>query len=204
MEYEQRTKEVGTSEGLNSDRRRLIAAWVGEKIMPHEASVRAWLRRMKVSADDLDDLIQESYCKLAGLDSVDHIHRPDAYFFSIARNLLLRRLRRSSVVSITAIAEIEAFDDGRPSPEREVAARKDYERVRALIAQLPERCRQVFEMRKLQGASQREIAHRIGISEGMVEYHVYEGTKAIVRAMRRQDEEAEVRAEELNRGKLSP
>jgi RNA polymerase sigma-70 factor (ECF subfamily) len=161
--------------------------------------VRAWLLRAKVSAEDIDDLIQEAYCKLTGLDSVDHIDRPDAYFFSIVRNLLVRRLRRAAVVPFSTIAEIEAFDDGRPSPEQEVAGRRDFERVLALVAQLPERCRRVFEMRKIEGISQREIAEQVGIAEKTVEYHVYEGVKAITSAMRRQDEEAEARASALSR-----
>ena len=182
-----------------SERRRQIAAWVGAFIMPHEINVRAWLRRTRVSPEDIDDVIQEAYCKLAGLDGFEHIERPDAYFFSVVRHLLLRRIRRASVVSFTTIAEIEAFDDDRPSPEREVAAQREYERIRTLIALLPDRCREIFEMRRIQGLSQREIARMIGISEGMVEYYVSQGVKAIVRSMRVQEEEVHSRADALLR-----
>ena len=81
-----------------------MAAWVTEHVIPHEAAVRAWLARTRASQEDIDELIQESYSRLAALESVDHIDRPDAYFFSIARNLLVRRLRRARVVPIEAIA----------------------------------------------------------------------------------------------------
>src|SRR3546814_18406005 len=101
---------------------------------------------------DVDELIQESYSRLAALDSVDHIDRADAYFFSIARNLLVRRLRRARIVPIEAIAEIDAFqDDMRPSPEREAGGRLDYRRLLALIDALPERRRRIVRMRKLDG-----------------------------------------------------
>lgn len=158
--------------------------WVADHVMPHEARVRAWLGRARVAREDVDDLIQESYCCLAALDSVDHIDRPDAYFFSTARNLLVRKLRRAAVVPIVTIAEIESFDDGRPSPEREVAGRRDYDRVLALIGRLPDPCRRVVEMRRLEGRPQREIAHALGISEGMVEWHVHNGVKTVMRMMR--------------------
>jgi RNA polymerase sigma factor (sigma-70 family) len=174
--------------GATSERRRRIAMWVADTVMPHEANVRAWLVRARVPQEDIDDLIQESYCSLAGLDTVDHIDRPDAYFFSTVRNLLSRKLRRAAVVPIATIAEIESFDDDRPSPEREVAGRRDYDRVRALIATLPEPSRQVVQMRRLEGRPQREIAAELGISEGMVEWHVHKGVQSVLKRMRGDDE----------------
>jgi RNA polymerase sigma factor (sigma-70 family) len=174
--------------GATSERRLRIAMWVADTVMPHEANVRAWLVRARVPQEDIDDLIQESYCSLAGLDTVDHIDRPDAYFFSTVRNLLSRKLRRAAVVPIATIAEIESFDDDRPSPEREVAGRRDYDRVRALIATLPEPSRQVVQMRRLEGRPQREIAAELGISEGMVEWHVHKGVQSVLKRMRGDDE----------------
>ena len=175
-------------------RRCKIAMWVADHVMPHEAGVRAWLVRARVSRDDIDDLIQESYCALAGLDDVDHIDRPDAYFFSTARNLLIRRLRRASVVPIAALAEIESLNDDRPSPEQEVAGRREYDRARFMIAALSEPCRTVVEMRKVEGRSQRDIARVLGISEGMVEWHVHRGVQAVLKKMRGEDAAAAERA----------
>lgn len=162
-----------------------MAAWVTEHVIPHEAAVRAWLTRARASQEDIDELIQESYSRLAALDSVDHIDRPDAYFFSIARNLLVRRLRRARIVPIEAIAEIDAYrDDARPSPEREAGGRLDYRRVLALIDALPERRRRIVRMRKLDGYSQREIAVALGVSESIVENEIHQGVQAVQRAWR--------------------
>lgn len=162
-----------------------MAAWVTEHVIPHEPAVRAWLARARASQEDIDELIQESYSRLAALGSVDHIDRPDAYFFSIARNLLIRRLRRARVVPIEAIAEIDAYrDDIRPSPEREASSRLDYRRLLALIDALPERRGRIVRMRKLEGYSQREIAAALGISESIVENEIYQGVQAVQRAWR--------------------
>jgi len=163
------------------ERRNQIGNWVAINVLPLEPAVRAWLSRVRVSQEDAEDLIQEAYCLLAGLDSVDHILRPDAYFFSTVRNLLRRRLRRATVVPITAVAELEEFRDDRPSPEREVGGRRDYDRVRAIIATLPEPCRRVVELRRIEGVPQRQIAQALGISEGMVEWHVHRGIQAVLK-----------------------
>jgi RNA polymerase sigma factor (sigma-70 family) len=142
------------------DHRRRVVAWVGAHVMPYEGGVRAWLRRSLASPDDIDDLIQEAYARMAALDSIDHIERPDAYFFQIVRNLLTEQMRRSRIIRIEAATEIDSLSiySDEPSPERVTAARRELARVRELIAGLPDRCRRIFELRKIHGVPQREIA----------------------------------------------
>jgi RNA polymerase sigma factor (sigma-70 family) len=155
------------------------------EIMPHEAGVRAWLARSMISPDDIDDLIQEAYCRLAALDRIDHIRRPDGYFFQTVKNLIMEQLRRVRVVRIEVAAEIDDhLRDDRPSLEDEAGARSELSRVQALVAALPERCRRIFEMRKIEGLSQREIAIRLGVSESVVENEGARGLRLILKALR--------------------
>src|SRR3546814_11491784 len=42
---------------VNREKRAKIMAWVGKEILPHEADVRAWLRRT-LDPEDLEDVIQ--------------------------------------------------------------------------------------------------------------------------------------------------
>jgi RNA polymerase sigma-70 factor (ECF subfamily) len=164
------------------ERRRRLALWVACEIMPHEARVRTWLRRSRLDRDDIDELIQETYCRLSMLDSIEHIDRPDAYFFSIARNLLARRLRRQKVVPLETIAEIEAYRDDAPTQEDVAFGQSDWRRMMGLISNLPFRCRQVVRLRKIEGWSQRQIADHLGISEKAVEKHISIGIGNIRRA----------------------
>lgn len=181
----------GNAYVVMDERQRRIEAWVAAHILPHEPKIRAWLSRARTAPEDIDDVIQEAYCRLATLDSVEHIERPHAYFFSIVRNLLVRRLKRAKIVPIETIAEIDSYADERAlTPERETAGRLEYARVRTLIAALPDRCRRIVEMRKIDGVSQREIARRMGVSESVVENQVQQGIRAVLRAMRDQDASA--------------
>src|SRR5687767_9962658 len=132
---------------MNENRRRIVA-WVGTHVMPYEPGVRAWLRRSLVAQEDIDDLIQEAYCKLASLESVDHIAKPDAYFFQTVRMLLAEQVRRSRIVRIETVTEIDALSiySDEPSPERITAARRELAKVQQLIESLPDRCRRIFEL----------------------------------------------------------
>lgn len=79
---------------MGSGNRHKIMAWAGSEILPHEADVRAWLRR-RLDPDDLEDVIQESYCQIAGLADVSHIRSGRAYLFTTARNVVLMRFMKA-------------------------------------------------------------------------------------------------------------
>lgn len=162
-----------------------IVAFVGGHILPHEADVRAWLRRSGSSPEDVDDVVQEAYCRLAALDGVAHIVSGRAYFFRIARNIAIEKIRRARIVRIDCITEIDALNvvDDEPSPERVVASRRELSRVRRLIEELPERCRQIFTLRRIHGLSQKEIAARLGVTENVVETQAARGLRLILRAL---------------------
>jgi len=173
---------------MGADRKRIVA-WVGTNILPHEGAVRAWLRRSQLPADDIDDLVQEAYCNLCDLEAVDHIPQPAAYFFRTVRNLLTDRLRRAQIVRIETVAEIDAFPGHAEelSPERIITARHELDRVRRLIRALPGRCRQVVELRKVHGLSQREIGRRLNISESVVENEGVKGMRLLLQALQAED-----------------
>ncbi|MBY8824965.1 RNA polymerase sigma factor [Sphingomonas colocasiae] len=167
-------------------------AWVGSEILPHEADVRAWLRRT-LDPEDLEDAIQETYAQIAGLADIAHIRCGRAYFFAAARTSVLMRLRRARIVRIETATEIESLNisEDTPSAERVAAGRRELARVQRLIAGLPDRCRRIFELRKIEGLSQREVAARMGLAEHIVENDVGKGLKLILKALAEGEAQAE-------------
>lgn len=171
---------------MRDDSRQRLVAWVATQVMPHEPRVRSWLRQRLQSPEDIDDLIQEAYAKLSALASVDHIVRPDTFFFQVVRNLLVDQIRRSRVVRIEAATELDVpsvYAD-EPTPERIAGARRELARVGQLIEALPERCRRVFTLLKIEGLSQKEVAARLGVSESVVENEGVKGIRKILKTMR--------------------
>jgi RNA polymerase sigma factor (sigma-70 family) len=189
-------------EGPLKQSRAELVAFVGGQILPHEADVRAWLRRTGSAPADIDDVVQETYCRLAALDSVAHIASGRAYFFRTARNISIEKIRRARIVRIDCVTEIDALNvvDDEPSPERVVAGRRELGRVQQLIEGLPERCRQIFTLRRIHGLSQREIAARLGVTENVVETQSARGLRLILRALSEataQDQKAVEKTHEL-------
>lgn len=162
-----------------------LVGWVGRHVLPHERHLRKWLRAA-FPAIDVDDVVQEAYCRISELERVDHIEDPRRYFFRTARNIVLEQVRRERVVRIETASGLIEMENGPVdefSPERIVAGRSALQRVERLIDALPERARQVFRLRKIEGVSQREIAARLGLTENVVENEVARGLRRILTQM---------------------
>ncbi|WP_241127554.1 RNA polymerase sigma factor [Novosphingobium terrae] len=145
-----------------------------QHILPHEPELRRWLSRHAIPGLEIDDIIQESYAILAGLEAVEHIHSPRIYLFEVAKSVILKSFRTSRVVAFGALAEFDALlvPDDRPSPEAVAMGRQELGRLAELIDTLPPKRREAFVLRKVRGLSQREVAASMGLSENTVEKHI--------------------------------
>ncbi|MGY0556428.1 MULTISPECIES: RNA polymerase sigma factor [unclassified Lysobacter] len=162
-----------------------IAVWVAEEILPHEPVVRSWLIRHWRRAIDVDDVIQEAYCRISELDSVAHIRAGRSYFFTTARAVAIDMTRSAGYKNTRAMTEIEwldVIDDG-PTPDRAAEASQELERATKLLSQLSWTCRQVIELRRVHGLSQAETARRLGVSENVVENHIVRGIRRLLKAV---------------------
>ena len=167
--------------GINgSDRER--ARWLLRNILPHEPALRGWLSRRALPGLDPDDIIQESYTILSELTSVDTIHYPRAYLFQVARSVITRHVRRTRIVPIHAVDDLERFDpaDDAASPEQVAIDRDELRKLARAIAAMPLKTREAFILRRVEGLPQREIAAQMGISENTVETHISRGIRFLI------------------------
>lgn len=147
--------------------------WLAREILPHEPELRRWLRTRLTDAD-VDDVVQESYAIVAGMESVGHILTPRNYLFTVAKSVMLKGLRKARMVELDQFAEIDGLQIpcDRPGPETIAADRQELSRLAKQIEALPPKCRQAFILRKVHGLSQRDVAAKMAISENTVEKHM--------------------------------
>jgi RNA polymerase sigma factor (sigma-70 family) len=160
--------------------------WLAEHVLPFEPGLRGWLGRRRVVNLEIDDIVQETYAVLAELESVTHIRNPRTYVYSVAHSIILRHLRHERVVSIEAMAEIDRLGiySEEPSPEEALSHFQELRSIAQRIAELPHRCREAFTLRRVEGLAQREVARRMGVSEGTVEKHIGRAIKLLMQAMK--------------------
>lgn len=141
-----------------------------------------FLRARAVARDDLPDLLQEVYLRFSrqadrvGPEAVDPA-RATGLLLTIARNLVIDRVRHRKVSETDPDVDVEALLDPLPAPEQQVIRQEALDQLSAVIEQLPPQCRRVFVMRKIHQMSQKAIAEKLGLSVSTVEKHVAAGMK---------------------------
>jgi RNA polymerase sigma factor (sigma-70 family) len=99
------------------------------------------------------------------------VRAPKAFLFATAGNLVrnqLRHRRHESPDVSAAISPSAVLDEGAAIPEA-LARAEEIELLTLAIQSLPDRCRQVFTLRRIYRLSQKEVAARLGIAEHTVE-----------------------------------
>lgn len=158
------------------------ALWLSRAVLPHEPALRAWLKRKRVIDLDIDDIVQEAYAKIAALESVASVRDPRTYVFQVAYSIVVSHVRRSRIVSIRAMEDVEELGTVLPqaSPERQLEDRDELNRLAAAIAALPPKCRETLLLRRVEGLSQRETAERLGVSEKAVEKNMARSLRTLM------------------------
>jgi RNA polymerase sigma factor (sigma-70 family) len=151
------------------------------RIHGHEARYRGYLRRYFSDPGDIAECIQESYVRVLVLsdEELASVRCPHAFILTIARNIALDWLRKQSTLAPSADPELDlaSLIDSSPSADEQVNTGQELALLASAVASLPERCREVLRMRKLDGVSQKDIAHRLQISENTVEKHSRNGVR---------------------------
>lgn len=171
------------------DEQENIAAWIAREIIPHEAAVQGWLLRRWGHLVDVEDVIQDAYCRVSNLASVNHIDNPKAYFFRTAHTVLTDRMRRAGIVIFTSMTQMDLSNvmDSEPAADRRLEGVQEMERVNKLLAQLSDTHRKAIELRRIEGLSRKEAAERLGISADALKKQVERGIHRVIEAMMEQD-----------------
>ena len=69
------------------------------------------------------------------------------------------------------------------TPERRETGRQQLQKLSQLIQRLPDRCRDVVWMRRVEDVPQKVIARRLGIAEATVEKHLVRGIRMLADAL---------------------
>lgn len=144
------------------------------------------------SAAEAEDLIQDLYLKIAGLDAETMSGEvSSALLFRIANNLMIDRLRsrqrsavrdqawqRGQVMEVVGAPVVDA-----PGADEVVATRQRLNALVEAVSSLPPQTARAFRMHKLEGLSHAETAAAMGVSKSAVEKHISAAMKLLIKKM---------------------
>ena len=149
--------------------------------------VQAQAMRMLGDVAEAEDVAQEAMLRLWRIapDWREGEAQVTTWLYRVVSNLCTDRLRKRprSRVPLEDVAEPE---DPTPSVEAKMQTDARRDAVRRALADLPERQRLAVMMRHFEGASNPEIAARLGISTEAVESLTARGKRALAQALKGQ------------------
>lgn len=152
----------------------------------HAPGIRAYLRRRLRSAEQAEDLTQETFVRaMRAEDRIQDETKVRAYLYRIATNLALNLRRRPAVETHEADLGEDADLDtlapsGLESPEQAADADELRRRLEAVLASLPAGQAQAFRWGVLEQMPYAEIRERTGWSASKVKINVFRARKAVI------------------------
>jgi RNA polymerase sigma factor (sigma-70 family) len=151
--------------------------WFLNQIFRHRGALYRYLRKFTSGAEDVEDLVQETYVRVYAMSDYQTVDSPRALLFRIAHNMAVERARRRKSQATDSVAEFESLTVYSPDApvDEQIDARRRFESFCAAVDRLPPLCRRVFVLRKVYRLSHDEIAEVLGVSHSTIEKHVAKG-----------------------------
>ena len=140
---------------------------------------RQFARRRLGAVPWIDDVVQETLLAIHGARHTWQADRSFApWFYAILSNRLIDVLRREHRVAAREVGA-DSTDFPEPTANAESNEGIDVEAIRAAVAALPARQRQVIQELKFEDRSVREVAGRLNMSESAVKVTAHRGYRAL-------------------------
>ena len=140
------------------------------------------LQRMVNNPSTAEDLLQETYLRVTRALNERSVEHLEPFVYQTARNLALDHCRRQAVESTYRIytedGELPQVAGG-CVPERCLHERQVLDAIDAVLGILPFRTRHAFELYRLGGLTQRDIAQQLGCSATLVNFMLRDATQAV-------------------------
>jgi RNA polymerase sigma factor (sigma-70 family) len=134
------------------------------------APLRRHLARILGNSAEAQDIAHDAYIRVYPVVEQQKAEKPEAMLYTTARRLAFNRLKRRRIAPFAPEPPIEELNaSSAPGVVQQVMARQELRQLEAAIAQLPEGCRTVLLLRKIELLSHQEIATRLGIAVSTVE-----------------------------------
>lgn len=148
----------------------------GEQRAMQEIVLRYWEPLYQISARTLEDLaacedlVQNIFIKIwEGRESLNFTHSLKAYLFASVRYEVYRQVKlklrmEDQLTPYYNQSRIERFN-----PQNKLEYDELMENVEKLVNELPERCRQIYQLSRNKQLSHKEISFKLGVTTKTVE-----------------------------------
>ena len=142
-----------------------------------------WVARHVVHDDDIaTDLVQDAFIRLLRKPELYDPTRPfKAWFLQVVRNLSIDYLRKKRPNTVQVLAET-AEVSGEQSTIEPLAQKELQSRIQSVLAEVPEKYRELIIMRDVEGLGPDEIATITEVDYGTTRWRIHNARKLFRKA----------------------
>lgn len=130
------------------------------------------------SNEAAEDIVQEVFIKIWDKrKDIDTGKSFQSYLFTIALNSVRKHFNKLAEVNQLKHDIITSFSENLDAFDKQENFEDYLRKLDVLIQQMPEKRKEIFTGKKLEGKSQKELAEEFGITVKTVEYHITEAMK---------------------------
>ncbi len=164
---------------MNSDQQ--SREFIKDLFREHNTNLLKFLTHKLSNPDEAADVAQSAFQKMLTVGEPERLENAKSYLYQTAMNLAIDRIRkaqrRDSHLRSLADASADSDDHNCPSPEKLIITRQELQRVKQIIDELPDKCRQAFIMHRSQQMTYSEISDALEVSVSMVEKYIIRALK---------------------------
>lgn len=149
---------------------------LGELFLTHSNQLKRAALKILGNQERAEDIVQDAYLKAIEAEKTFDVKEPLAYLFQIVRNLSIDRYRRIALENNIFSDEEEGLNipSSHGIPENIAINRQHLHIISNALNTLPDRTRRAFELYRLGGYTQREIAEKLDISTTLVNFMIHD------------------------------
>lgn len=157
----------------------------------HIGALRGFLRMRLGVGEELDDVVQEVFARLARLDNLSERlpvggESNRSYLFAVANNLVVdmerRKIHQRRYVEKQQGNYLEELERGSANPESIVLAHDDIEKLRQVVFNMKSTWRDAFILTRIKCLSYKEAADQMGVTIKQIEGFLTRAFKHIRKA----------------------
>ena len=136
---------------------------------PIYSTAMAFTKSPELSEDIAQDVFAKIWVKK---ETLREINKFEAFLYTIARNLILDRLRKHVFTKDHEDYLLLYFEESSPNPSRQLEFKEFEATIHAAIDKLPPQQRTAFRLSRFQGLNHEEIAGQMGVSKQSVKSYI--------------------------------
>jgi len=159
-----------------------VDKWLCDEVLPHQGAYVALARRLTGISDTARDLVQDVYAEILAGEGWRSARNPKAFVMRIVYCRAVNWVNRQKVVPMRNMPSLELLLEYEDSPDafEVLSGREELTAVMEALGELPQRCREVVTMRRIDELSPPEIAKRLGITVTTVDRHLGRGVALLI------------------------